>query len=68
VTAAAKMLNHATFGVPNEVMGLMTGFYREEKNYGVFTVTDILALPVESSETRVTADDETNLLIAGMNL
>ena len=28
VTAAAKMLNHATFGVPNEVMGLMTGFYR----------------------------------------
>ena len=28
VTAAAKMLNHAHFGQPKEVMGLLQGFYQ----------------------------------------
>ena len=31
----------------------------------MFIVTDVIYLPVESSETRVTADDETYTLIAG---
>ncbi len=30
-------------------------------------VTDVIYLPVESSETRVTADDETYTLIAGID-
>jgi hypothetical protein len=41
------------------------GSYHEEANHGVFVVTDVIYLPVESSETRVTADDETYTLIAG---
>lgn len=28
VSAATKMLNHAVSGVPNEVMGLLQGFYQ----------------------------------------
>ena len=40
------MLNHSTFGIPHEVMGLLTGFYRQEKGSGVFTVVDIICLPV----------------------
>ena len=32
----------------------------------MFIVTDVIYLPVESSETRVTADDETYTLIAGI--
>lgn len=58
------MLNHAHFGQPKEVMGLLQGTFREEgtntsNEYGVFYVSDVIALPVEASETRVTADEET---------
>ena len=69
VTAAIKMLNHAHFGQPKEVMGLLQGTFDEEtrngKSNGIFYVTDVIALPVEASETRVTADDETEGLMAG---
>ena len=51
------MLNHACFGQPKEVMGLLQGFYQEKAGDGYFQVTDVIALPVEASETRVTADD-----------
>lgn len=37
------------------------------KGHGVFQITDAIALPVEASETRVTADDETYGLIASTN-
>lgn len=58
------MLSHAHFGIPKEVMGLLQGSYHEEKGKGVFVVSDVIYLPVEASETRVTADEETNILIA----
>ena len=64
VTAAAKMLNHACYGQPKEVMGLLQGFFQEKRGEGFFQVTDVIALPVEASETRVTADDETYGLMA----
>lgn len=64
VTAASKMLSHAHFGEPREVMGLLQGSYHEEGSHGVFVIADVIFLPVESSETRVTADDETYTLIA----
>ena len=31
VTAAAKMLNHACYGQPKEVMGLLQGFYQDRR-------------------------------------
>lgn len=43
---------------------IFSGSYHEEKGNGVFVVTDIISLPVEASETRVTADDETYTLMA----
>lgn len=57
VLAASKMLNHAHFGQPQQVMGLLQGFYKtvntksfqEIKQDGVFVVTDVIPLPVESS-------------------
>ena len=64
VTAASKMLNHACHGQPKEVMGLLQGFYQDKRGEGLFQVTDVIALPVEASETRVTADDETYGLMA----
>ena len=42
------------------------GSYYEENGHGVFFVADVIFLPVESSKTRVTADDETYTLIAGI--
>jgi hypothetical protein len=57
VSAAAKMLNHAVSGIPNEVMGMCQGFYqRNSKNELAFQITDIVYLPAKASETRVTAD------------
>lgn len=43
------MLNHAHFGQPKEVMGLLQGYFNEESGNGVFYVTDVIALPVEAS-------------------
>ena len=46
-------------------MGLLQGFYKEVgRNEAHFQVTDAIALPVEASETRVTADEETYGLMA----
>lgn len=53
-------------------MGLLQGYCSVDEQidrgvrveHGVFNVTDVIALPVESSETRVTADEETNGLMA----
>ena len=58
MSAATKMLNHAVSGIPNEVMGLLQGFYQfNSKKELAFQITDIIYLPVEASETRVTADE-----------
>lgn len=46
VSAAAKMLNHAVFGQPEEVMGLLQGYVKEERGNGVFVINDIISLPV----------------------
>jgi hypothetical protein len=65
VSAAAKMLNHAVSGVPNEVMGMTQGFYQKNpKGELAFQITDIVYLPAKASETRVTADTETQVLMA----
>lgn len=59
MSAATKMLNHACWGVPQEVMGLVQGFYQEHQKEYVFLINDVIFLPVEASEIRVTADNET---------
>ena len=54
-------------GSPPRYLNQHIGSYHEEQGHGVFVVTDVIYLPVESSETRVTADDETYTLIAGID-
>ncbi|KAJ3440231.1 cop9 signalosome complex subunit [Anaeramoeba flamelloides] len=49
-----KMVMHCTQGVPLEVMGLLQGKIEEH----VFIITDVFALPVEGTETRVNAQEE----------
>ncbi|KAG6879628.1 hypothetical protein C0992_000463 [Termitomyces sp. T32_za158] len=54
--ALIKMVNHARSGVPHEIMGLMQG-----KVVGrTIVVMDSFALPVQGTETRVSAANEAN--------
>lgn len=54
--ALLKMLSHARMAGSNEVMGLPLGKIQGD----TFLIMDVFALPVEATETRVSAGAESN--------